>query len=109
MGLLYLSQQAKEGKNEREPLPQEKSVLNSVPELLNLMNGITCQVCGKNIKVHEITGLRSRVLELLGFPVVTASDEDADDESLLLANLTNQALAELYTPQDASEEGLRIK
>ena len=109
MGLLYLSQQAKEGKNEREPLPQEKSVLNSVPELFNLMNGITCQVCGKNIKVHEITSLRRRVLELLGFPVVTASDEDADDESLLFANLTSQALAELYTPQDASEEGLRIK
>ena len=59
--------------------------------------------------VGETTGLRRRVLELLGFPVVTASDEDADDESLLLANLTNQALAELYTPQDASEEGLRIK
>ena len=95
MGLLYLTQQAKDGKNGREPMPQEKSVLNSVPELLNLMNGITCQVCGKDIKVNEITGLRRRVLELLGFPVVTASDEGADDDSLLFANLTNQAFAEL--------------
>lgn len=109
MGLLYLTQQAKDSKNGREPMPQEKRVLNSVPELLNLMNGITCQVCGKDIKVNEITGLRRRVLELLGFPVVTASDEGADDDSLLFANLTNQAFAELYTPQDASEEGLRIK
>ena len=109
MGLLYLAKQAKDGHGSREPNAQEKHILSSMPELITLMNGITCDVCGKDVKVHEIVGLRRGVLELLGLPVVASSDDDADDESQLEADLTDQALAELYTQQDAAEEGLRIR
>ena len=50
MGLLYLAKQAKDGHSSREPNAQEKHILISMPELITLMNGITCDVCGKEIR-----------------------------------------------------------
>lgn len=102
----FTAKRAKKGEFGREPSAWEYDILSSTNDLIALMNGITCEVCGKEVKVNEIAGIRRKVLELIGYPI-QGGDDDDDAESL--ATLANQALASIYTSQDAYEEGLSVR
>lgn len=104
--LHFTAKRAKRGDFGREPSAWEYDILSSTNDLIALMNGITCEVSGKEVKVNEIAGIRRKVLELMGYPIQGVCD---DDDAASLATLANQALTSIYTSQDAYEEGLSVR
>ena len=100
-GLRHRAAQALKGAFGRMPDSEEAKYLKSIPKLLDCLNGVGCYVDDGQVIVTEITGIRRRLFEVLGFPLASNDEEQVPWEDLLSTNLS-----EHYTIQDAYEEGL---
>ena len=90
---------AKKGEYGLLPSSREKQIFNSIPNLLSVMQSITCYVDENDVKADEIVGITRNLLEEMGFKLALGRD-DAESTDLL-----EQAIS----VAEAWEEGLRVK
>lgn len=98
-GLQDTVSRAKKGEYGLLPSSREKQIFNSIPNLLSVMQSITCYVDEDDVKADEIVGITRNLLEEMGFKLALGRD-DAESTDLL-----EQAIS----VAEAWEEGLRVK